>query len=132
MTSKATNKIILGSSYKVNHLQLFNSDWVLDFVMTSVVSITKLRHNPHNPHPEPKPSRPREKHLEGGSLLALARPFALICSRFVGDPVLMVSSWHPDTHYSCIRVRPVSISLGRDPHKPTIIQLSYTCYKTFA
>ena len=49
----------------------------------------------------------------------------------VGSPVLMVLSCHPDTHYSCIRVRPVSILLGRDPHTVTllIIQPSYTCYK---
>jgi hypothetical protein len=43
----------------------------------------------------------------------------------------MVLSCHPDTHYSCIRVRPVSIILGRDPHSLQIIQLLYTCYNNF-
>lgn len=51
-------------------------------------------------------------------------------SSVVGSPVLMVLSCHPDTHYSYIRVRPVSRSLDRDPHKSTTIQLPYTCYKT--
>ena len=39
----------------------------------------------------------------------------------VGSPVLMVLSCHPDTHYSCIRVRPVSIILGHDPQNSITI-----------
>jgi hypothetical protein len=50
----------------------------------------------------------------------------------VGSPVLMVLSCHPDTHYSCIRVRPVSILLGRDPHNSinntTIIHMLQEIY----
>lgn len=43
---------------------------------------------------------------------------------------LMVLFCHPDTHYSCIRVRPVSILLDCDPHNSTTIQPIYTCYNT--
>jgi hypothetical protein len=37
----------------------------------------------------------------------------------------MVLFCHPDTHYSCIRVRPVSILLNCDPHNSITIQLLY-------
>lgn len=42
----------------------------------------------------------------------------------------MVLFCHPDTHYSCIRVRPVSILLDCDPHNSITIQPTYTCYNT--
>jgi hypothetical protein len=38
----------------------------------------------------------------------------------VGAPVLIVLFCHPDTHYLCIRVRPVSILLDCDPHNSII------------
>jgi hypothetical protein len=50
-------------------------------------------------------------------------------SESVGAPVLMLLFCHPDTHYLCIRVGPISISLDCDPHKSTTIQPPYTCCK---
>lgn len=47
----------------------------------------------------------------------------------VGLPALMVLSCQPDTHYSCIKARPVFIIMDRKSENFIEIQLPYTSCK---